>query len=48
MITQKPTYEFNRKSDNFFDWLGNRIKNVNYHRTSAIIVKTKKNGSKIS
>lgn len=34
-------YEFNRKSENYFDWLANQIQHINYHQVEAIIIDNK-------
>ena len=31
-------YKFKRKSSNYFEWLLNRVQNVNYHLAESVIV----------
>ncbi len=38
MTTQTPTFRFERKSNSFFDWFGNRIKANDYHKCESMII----------
>lgn len=36
------SYRFERRSDNFFDWMLNTIKSEKYHQTESQIITLKK------
>jgi len=38
MTTQTPTFRFERKSQNFFHWFGERIKANDYYKCESIII----------
>lgn len=40
-MNKELNYVFKRKTENYFDWLGNHIKNIRYDQTEAIIVEKK-------